>query len=442
MTILDGFGTFPIKEQDKALSFADSGYTLLQNDAVLRWNTSGGSCVCNLPDLSTAPDVFRQSLYYLCKTSSDGNSLSITPFAGDTIGGVGAPIIIAGVQSVLLYASSTTNDWIVLVAPLGVAPIPFTAITGLAPQELLFGGALGGIDQSTELLFDGSTLFCYPPMHLGRDLKFIYPGDAEGNHNIFTDDAPDETDGPAIFIQTGKGGDAITAPAGNGGELSETAGRGGAASATDGGGLGGVRSVIGGRGGNGSAAQPAGQGGGLVLRSGRGGTDNGGGGAQPGPVELDTGIDTSGTSEIVSIGGTNAEGVEIGRSGKDSVVNGNAVVQEAGLVKGNFQTLTGQKVSDLLRTAANSPYTSTVDDFIVRWDTALGACTHDLPDITTVRNQHIFIGKVSADVNALTILPQAGQTVATGAGLMVGTVQTKHLYAPTTGLDWMLLSGS
>ncbi len=154
MPILKGFGVFPNQEADRALVFGDSPYTLLQNDAVLRWNTAGGNCVQQLPDIATANEAFRQTLYYICKTSADVNTLTVRPFAGNTIGGIAGDLVITAASTVLIYASSTTLDWVVLVTPFVAASLPISALTGATPEELMFGSALGGVEQDPRWYID------------------------------------------------------------------------------------------------------------------------------------------------------------------------------------------------------------------------------------------------------------------------------------------------
>lgn len=150
MTLLGGFGTFPNKQENTPLTFAESGYTPLQNDAVITIDTSGGAFTLNLPDIDQAPMVFRQSLYYISKTTADANTLTISPFGADTIGGLAADLDLTTVESVLLYAPNGGNDWVVL----GRGSAGPVVVSGLIPQEFVFGSPLGFIDQTSGFTYD------------------------------------------------------------------------------------------------------------------------------------------------------------------------------------------------------------------------------------------------------------------------------------------------
>lgn len=102
-----------------------------------------------------------------------------------------------------------------------------------------------------------------------------------------------------------------------GAALTVPAGTGGVASAGAAGGVGGAGTVRGGVGGAGSAARAAGAGGAVTVKGGDAGAANTGTGGNGGAASLDAGAATgSGTNGAVTVGGTNAETVAIGRAGK------------------------------------------------------------------------------------------------------------------------------
>jgi len=90
----------------------------------------------------------------------------------------------------------------------------------------------------------------------------------------------------------------------------------------------------------------------------------------------------------------------------------------------------------------DSGYTSTPTDDIVDWDTTLGACVQNLPAIATVLGQKLFIAKITADANAVTITPSIGETIngAPTLSLAGGARSTAQIFAPSTGgIDWFVL---
>lgn len=100
-----------------------------------------------------------------------------------------------------------------------------------------------------------------------------------------------------------------------GGALSVAAAKGGPANAATPGGLGGITQIFGGFGGEGSAAQPAGAGEAARIKGGTAGGNNGGGGANGGPVQIEGGTPTgAGVSGSILVGATDTTDVQLGNS--------------------------------------------------------------------------------------------------------------------------------
>ena len=155
MPSLGTFGQFGMKEPNTQRAFIDSPYTILQNDNITTWDTSGGACVCSLPNINQSPNAFRTSLFWITKTTGDANTVTVVPFPGNTINGQPS-LVLSTKGSVLLYAKNTGVDWEVLSLGFG-ASIPASAISGLVPQQVLFGSGTGGIQQSALLSFNAGT---------------------------------------------------------------------------------------------------------------------------------------------------------------------------------------------------------------------------------------------------------------------------------------------
>jgi hypothetical protein len=116
-------------------------------------------------------------------------------------------------------------------------------------------------------------------------------------------------------------GYALSAPVGAsagavGGSISTKSGAGAAGSGATAGGSGGVFTVTSGAGGAGTATAVAGASGNLVISTGAPGADGGGGGAASGNITIDTAAATgSATAGTVTLCGTNASAMTLGRTG-------------------------------------------------------------------------------------------------------------------------------
>lgn len=108
-------------------------------------------------------------------------------------------------------------------------------------------------------------------------------------------------------------------------------------------------------------------------------------------------------------------------------------------------TLPGQLLSrDVVKTFADTNYLLLATDQGVRWNTAGGNCVQRLPSLATVRGQTFPIIKQTSDANTLTITPDAANSIADnalGVSLVLagGAARTASLYAPLTGVDWVVL---
>lgn len=89
--------------------FADSPYTATSNDLILLWNTAGGNCIQNLPDINTV----RNQVLFITKRSSDGNTVTIDPNGAQTIGG-DATLVLPVIATAMIIAPPTGTDWIIL----------------------------------------------------------------------------------------------------------------------------------------------------------------------------------------------------------------------------------------------------------------------------------------------------------------------------------------
>lgn len=88
--------------------FADSGYTSTPTDQAILWDTSGGPCIQNLPDINTV----RRQVLYISKTNM-GNPLTIDPNGAQTINNAGTLALVVR-STAQLYAPPTGTNWIIL----------------------------------------------------------------------------------------------------------------------------------------------------------------------------------------------------------------------------------------------------------------------------------------------------------------------------------------
>lgn len=200
----------------------------------------------------------------------------------------------------------------------------------------------------------------------------VLGGDHNGNNG----------EGGITAVISGKGGASDgTAGAGAGGAVVVYTGLGGAASGTFPGGKGGDLLLWGNTGGAGAAAATAGHGGDIQLAAGAAGAANGGTGERGGDISLgagagtgtgrggriaiDAGVGGGGAGESITIGGSNAGSVGIGRAAITTTINGTLNVGgsacSANVTGTNLSTLTAGASSDAsaLHTHVGMPLSST-----------------------------------------------------------------------------------
>lgn len=71
----------------KSITFSDSPYTVTAKDPVLAVSTAGGNVVVNLPTLATGFVV------EVTKTTSDANTVTVTPNGAETVNGAASDVI-------------------------------------------------------------------------------------------------------------------------------------------------------------------------------------------------------------------------------------------------------------------------------------------------------------------------------------------------------------
>ena len=159
------------------------------------------------------------------------------------------------------------------------------------------------------------------------DVQFL----KEGNHIIDVGaSTTTSTVGGNLSLSGAAGAPASGATAGSlGGAFIASGGTGGAAGGGAGaGGAGGGMEIYGGDGGAGTATGVAGAGSSVTISGGDAGTAGAAGGANGGNVTVDGGLKTgSGTNGSVTVGGTNASSIGIGRSGITTSLTGTITVQ-------------------------------------------------------------------------------------------------------------------
>lgn len=399
-------------------SVSGANATLTTKDFALEVATAGANRTVTLPHLSS-----MRNRWFLVKVApGSAEDVIVTPQAGQTIDGAGSftlNLATNSESSLLLYGPGSGVDW-------WIGPGPIDLSSPVISGDIEFTNT-----QDHRIFVDPSD-----PATVGRDLTIVsgVGGDATGT--------TDAGSGGLMLVFGGDGGDAsATNLAGDGGGAALEAGIGGTASANHPGGLGGRVAIGFGNGGDGSAAQAAGDGGDVDISTGSGGTDNGGGGGDSGDLTMDTGAATgAGTNGDVIVGGTNAQSVSVGRAGKATTIQGSLTVQQVSTLKSD---LIAQRAlfltNDLVRTNANTPYTSLATDLFLLWDTSGGNCVQNLPAIASVRNQILLIAKTTNDANTLTIDPNAAETIGNAPTLVLGAQATAMIYAPSLGTNWIVL---
>lgn len=405
MALLGFFGTTGMKEQSRVLGFGDSGYVPLQNDAVLLWDTSAGNVILQLPPINTAPFVFRQSLYYVAKTTTDANTITILPSVGDTIRG-GASEVITSAGAVLLYAPNTGNDWTIL-SNFDPSPVGPGDVLGLVPLQVLFGANDTSIAQTDLLQF----LPALDTIQTGYRLPEFFVWEQLTGPN------PSNAPAACFYVPQGGNNSDGSNPGGNAGGFIGLGSQGGAGNGAQEGGLGSVFGFFCGPGGDGSATSPGGNGGTASLIGGEPGVDNGGGPGNPGPAFVD-----SGTGGLVGIGSTNADIVSLGRNGK--------TIESLG----THQFTNGVALSSV---ELNADYTPLVTD---TYFLAMNDLNINLPDITTVRGSFWWLRKHYVG-GQIKFVPDGADTINAGGSVAFTTdFGVVQVYAPSTGTDWVITS--
>ena len=96
---------------DVTKTFADTGYTSTPTDLIIIWDTSGGNCVQNLPDINTV----RGQILFIRKNTTDANTLTIDANGAQTIDGALTFVLPGGSRgTAMIYATDTTSNWVVL----------------------------------------------------------------------------------------------------------------------------------------------------------------------------------------------------------------------------------------------------------------------------------------------------------------------------------------
>lgn len=80
-------------------------------------------------------------------------------------------------------------------------------------------------------------------------------------------------------------------------------------------------------------------------------------------------------------------------------------------------------------------------DVVVIYNATAGNQTPTLPDITANRGLHLWLKRDAADASGSTciVTPAGGQTIDNAGTLPLLAAQAVHLFAPSTGTDWMIL---
>lgn len=111
-------------------SISTSGLFTASTPEMIEVNTAGGAITLNL-----VTSVNHGGLeFIIVKTNAGGSTLTVTPFAGDTVGGAGTKDM-TGTGEVLNIMSNNSTNWIVVNAPSGSA-ITTTSTDSLSNKTL------------------------------------------------------------------------------------------------------------------------------------------------------------------------------------------------------------------------------------------------------------------------------------------------------------------
>jgi hypothetical protein len=120
----------PQTEAVTVRSISTSGLFTASTPEMIEVNTAGGAITLNL-----VTSVNHGGLeFIIVKTNAGGSTLTVTPFAGDTVGGAGTKDM-TGTGEVLNIMSNNSTNWIVVNAPSGSA-ITTTSTDSLSNKTL------------------------------------------------------------------------------------------------------------------------------------------------------------------------------------------------------------------------------------------------------------------------------------------------------------------
>ena len=241
------------------------------------------------------------------------------------VGGAGTAGVVAGNGGAVLIAGGAAGaNGGAGGANGGNASLDAGAATGAGTSgSVAIGGTtavavnVGRAGQATNVLGD---------LTVAEDQQFT----REVNHlvNVAASTAA-TTAGGNLTVNSGAGTPAAGGAAGGiGGVLTVQAGAGGAAAAGAGAaGAGSAFNLTGSSGGAGTATGTAGAGGNVAIAGGAAGVNGGAGGANGGNASLDAGAGSgAGTNGTLTVGGTNALSVAVGRSGVTTTINGTSSI--------------------------------------------------------------------------------------------------------------------
>lgn len=89
-------------------TFADTGYTAVIASKIVKWTTTGGACVQNLPVASTCVG----QIWTFIKMTGDANAVTITPNGAETINGDAS--LALDTQWSVARVMSISTGWILL----------------------------------------------------------------------------------------------------------------------------------------------------------------------------------------------------------------------------------------------------------------------------------------------------------------------------------------
>jgi hypothetical protein len=92
----------------------------------------------------------------------------------------------------------------------------------------------------------------------------------------------------------------------------------------------------------------------------------------------------------------------------------------------------------LSKTSANSPFTQTTSQRSFKWNTAGGACVHNLPAAASMDGAEVTIVKTNAAGSTLTITPNGAETINAETTLPM-TQQWDNVVLKSIGSGWIVI---